>query len=348
MGRRSRRAARHERRLHAHSPEARGVPAGRADDAGAGARIDLRGGRHLLRGQARAVGGGHRRADRNLSVPAVFDRDRVGDGGHRDRRPPHRRASRRGGCAVRGAGHLGGGAGLAALRAGRNRVGAGAAAADGGGRLGHRARLSLYPVDARRQCGDPAAVRHQRHLSRSGRRSRGDARAMGRQCAQHRARSDPDLRPRADPGARHRGRGDRDQHRARRRRADAGVDPGARQRTPAHPPRQPALAWCDAAADRAHLVRRDRPDDRVDDRLDLPDAHPRQRLDRGRGGGDDHDPHHDVHPDARLGHVQRRRHAGRAEPRRGSARTCRGGRVAHRLDEHGVHPGGVGGLLLPA
>ena len=41
---------------------------------------------------------------------------------------------------------------------------------------------------------------------------------------------------------------------------------------------QPALARRHDAADRAHLARRHRPDDRRDDGVDLPDAHPRQHL----------------------------------------------------------------------
>jgi hypothetical protein len=80
--------------------------------------------------------------------------------------------------------------------AGGHRLGAGLLRLMGR-RLGRRARLPLHPVDARRQCGDPAAVRDQRHLPRRRRRGSGDARAVGRQCAQHRARPDPDLRPRA-------------------------------------------------------------------------------------------------------------------------------------------------------
>ena len=42
---------------------------------------------------------------------------------------------------------------------------------------------------------------------------------------------------------------------------------------------------------------------------------------RQRGGRrrDDRDPHHDVHADAGLGHVERRGHAGRPEPRRAAA-----------------------------
>ena len=258
--------------------------------------------------------------DRDLPVPAVLDRDGAGDGGHRHRRAARRRATRRRRGAVGRAGHRRGGAGVAAVCAGRHRLGAGPAAADGRRCLVHRTRLPLHAVDARRQRGDPAAVRHQRHLPRRRRCGGGDARAVGGQCAEHRARPDPDLRARAGSGAGHRRRGHRHQPRARRGRADAAVDPAARQRTPAHAPRQPALARRDDAADRAHLARRHRPDDRRDDGLDLPDAHPGQHFHRSRCRRDDHAAHHDVHADAGLGHVQRRRHAGRAEPGRGRAR----------------------------
>ena len=219
VGRPARRDPRHQRRLHAYSLAARGVPAGRADDAGAGARVDLRGGGHLLRRQARLVGGGHGRADRDLPVPAVLDRDGAGDGGHRDRRAAHRRAARRGRPRS------------APCRRSSSRVlvslpfaVVGIVCAQdllrlmGADAWTHRTRLPLHAMDARRQRRHHAAVRHQRDLPRRRRRGGRDARAVGGQRPEHRARPDPDLRARADPGAGHRGRGDRHQHRPRHRR----------------------------------------------------------------------------------------------------------------------------------
>ncbi len=80
------------------------------------------------------------------------------------------------------------------------------------------------------------------------------------------------------------------------------------------------LARGDPLEHRAHLARRHRPDDRGHDGVDLPDAHPRRHRQRGGGRRDDRDPPDDVHADAGLGHVERRGHAGRPEPRRRRAR----------------------------
>jgi hypothetical protein len=79
--------------------------------------------------------------------------------------------------------------------------------------------------------------------------------------------------------------------------------------------------------------------------VDLPDAHPGQHRQRGGGRRDDRHPHHDVHADAGLGHVQCRGHAGRPEPGRQASRPRRGVGVAHRLVQHGVHGRRVGRVL---
>ena len=135
VGRPARRHPRHQRRLHAHSAAPCGVPAGGADGAGAGAGIHLRRGGHLLRGEAGAVGGGHRRADRELPVPALFHRDGPGDGHHRAGGAAGGRGRVGGGLGHRGAGAVDRGTGVGAVRHRRRRVGARPAGADGRGRV---------------------------------------------------------------------------------------------------------------------------------------------------------------------------------------------------------------------
>ncbi len=90
----ARRASRLGGRLHAHPAATRGVPAGRADDARVGARVDVRGGGHLLRRAARRVGRRHGGPHRNLPLPRLLHRHRPLDGGHGHRRAPHRREAR--------------------------------------------------------------------------------------------------------------------------------------------------------------------------------------------------------------------------------------------------------------
>ena len=242
-----------------------------------------------------------------MAVTAIVAR-RVGEG-----------RARRSGLVGR-AGDRAGGAGVGAVRAGGHLLGPGPAAPDGRRRLGDRARLPVHAVDAGQQRDHPAAVRHQCDLPRCRRRGGGDARAVGGQCAEHRAGPAADLRLRAGAGLRRRGRCDRDHHRPRRRCADAALDPRARQRASARRPGGVALARCDDAADRAHLARRHRSDDRRDDGLDLPDAHPRERVHRSRRRRDHRDTRHDVHADAGLGHVECGGHPGRPEPRRAASR----------------------------
>ena len=96
---------------------------------------------------------------------------------------------------------------------------------------------------------------------------------------------------------------------------------------------------------RADLARRHRPDDRRHDVVDLPDADPRGHRQRGGGRRHDRDPHHDVHDDAGVGHVERGGDAGGPEPRRAAARPRRGLGVAHRRVQHGVPARGVGRVL---
>ena len=136
--------------------------------------------------------------------------------------------------------------------------------------------------------------------------------------------------------------------RPRRRRADAVVDPVPRRPAPARAALATRLARRDPVEHRAHFVRRHRPDDRGDDVVDLPDADPRRHRQRGGGRRHDRDPHHDVHDDAGLGHVERGRDAGRPEPRRAAAGARRGLGVAHRRLQHGVPARGVGRVLRAA
>ena len=85
-----------------------------------------------------------------------------------------------------------------------------------------------------------------------------------------------------------------------------------------------------------------------DDVVDLPDADPRGHRQPGGRRRHDRDPHHDVHDDAGVGHVERGCDAGRPESRRAAAGARRGLGVAHRRLQHGVSARGGGRVLRAA
>ena len=230
-------------------------------------------------------------------------------------RAARRRGRPPGGGRQRGAGAVDRGAGVAALLGGRHRLGARAAAADGRRRVDADARRALHAVDAGSNVVIMLAVRLQRHL-----RGAGDAAVAmrvlcGGQRAEHRARPDPDLRARADP---------RDGVEGAAIATVIGRGAGGRcscgsccaaAGTSASPPRSSGWTRPRRGTSCAPSL------GGIGQMIVAMTAwiflmHPGRHRQRGRGRGHDRDAPDDVHADAGLGHVQRRGHAGRPEPRR--------------------------------